>query len=150
MGGPEERPVAEWLESFVYLYLNEARPALLDPSMPPTDALWISSETRGPMAECTVGSLITQITRETIGIGISPHLFRTADATTAAVSAGDMPHLASALLGHTHPRVTEEHYNRASSLHAVSRFADAILQRHYRQDKVARSRSNNPNSPREP
>jgi integrase len=84
------------------------------------------------MAEHTVGSLVTQITRETVGIGISPHLFRTADATTAAEAAGDMPHLASALLGHKHPRVTEEHYNRASSLNAASRYADIILNKNYR------------------
>ena len=74
----------------------------------------------------TVGVLITNITEQTIGIGISAHLFRTADATTPAEARGDMPHLASALLGHKHPRVTEEHYNRASSLGAADKFADVI------------------------
>ena len=79
-----------------------------------------------------VGVLITQTTEQTIGIGISPHLFRTADATTADVARTDMRHLASALLGHKHPRVTEEHYNRASSLRAGARYADMVL-RHYPQ-----------------
>jgi integrase len=74
-----------------------------------------------------VGSLITQITRETIGVGISPHLFRTADATTAADARSDMPHLASALLGHPDPKITEEHYIRAGSLQAGQDYA-AIIQ----------------------
>jgi len=126
MGSPEERPVADWLTPYIELYLNEARPVLLDPLQPPTGALWISSKTRGPITEPNVGSLITQITRETIGIAISPHLFRTADATTAAEAAGGMPNLASALLGHTHPQVTEDDYNRASSLGAACAYAKII------------------------
>jgi hypothetical protein len=45
-------------------------------------------------------------------------LFRTAGASTAAVYGGKYPYLASALLGHRDPRVTDEHYNRATSLEA--------------------------------
>jgi len=80
-----------------------------------------------------VGVIITQATEQTIGIGISPHLFRTADATTAAEARGDMPHLASALLGHKHPQITEEHYNRSSSLSASKRYAE-IVQRYASND----------------
>jgi integrase len=130
MGSPEERPVPEWLNPYIDLYLNEARPVLLDPSLPPTDALWISSVTRRPMTKRKVGSLITQITLETLGTPVSPHLFRTAGATTAAVSFGDFPHLAVALLGHKNPRVNEEHYNRASSLNAANRYAEIVQMRH--------------------
>jgi integrase len=113
MGHPEEHPIAVWLNPYIDIYLKEARPALLDPSKPSTNALWISS-TRQPITQGKVGSLISQITKETIGVAVSPHLFRTARATTAAVSTSDMPHLASALLGHKRPSVTAEHYNRAS------------------------------------
>jgi integrase len=133
MGNPEERPVAEWMNPYIDLYLNEARPVLLNPSKPPTDALWVSSNTGNPLSGDDIGPLITQLTEQTIGIGISPHLFRTADATTAAEARGDMPHLASALLGHRNPRITEEHYNRASSLRAASRYADVVLRKHYPQ-----------------
>jgi integrase len=38
----------------------------------------------------------------------------------------DMPHLASALLGHTHPSITEEHYNRASSINTATTYAEII------------------------
>jgi integrase len=130
MGSPEERLIPEWMNPYIDLYLNEARPVLLESSGPPTDALWISSNTGGPMNAGDLGVLITQTTEQTIGIGISPHLFRTADATTAAEARRDMPRLASALLGHKHPRVTEEHYNRASSLSAGNRYAEIILQRY--------------------
>jgi integrase len=109
MGLPEERPVLEWMNPYVDLYLNEARPVFLKPSMAPIDALWISSNTGRRMNAGDVGVLITQTTEQTIGVGISPHLFRIADATTAAEARGNMPHLASALLGHKHARVTEEH-----------------------------------------
>jgi hypothetical protein len=37
-----------------------------------------------------------------------------------------MPHLASALLQHTDPRVTEKHYNRATTLQAAEAFARLI------------------------
>jgi integrase len=131
MGSPEERPIPEWMNPYIDLYLNEARPVLLRASTVPTDALWISSNTGKPMSGDDIGPLITQLTEQTIGIGISPHLFRTADATTAAEARGDMPHLASALLGHKHARVTEEHYNRASSLRAASMYAKVVLQKHF-------------------
>ena len=123
---PEERPIADWLTPYIELYLNKSRPILLTGSQQKTDRLWISTVTRGPMTEQKLGSLITQITKQTLGIAISPHLFRTAGATTAADAKGDMPKLASALLGHTHPRITEENYIRASSIHAGSEYANII------------------------
>jgi hypothetical protein len=67
MGSPEERPIPEWMNPYIDLYLNEARPVLLESSGPPTDALWISSNTGGPMNAGDVGVLITQTTEQTIG-----------------------------------------------------------------------------------
>jgi hypothetical protein len=126
----EERPVAVWLNPYINLYLEEARPILLTGVLRDTNALWISTTTRGPMTKRKIGSLISHITQETLGIAISPHLFRTIDATTAADALDNMPHLASALLGHTDPSITEEHYNRASSLSAGKAYAE-IIQKHY-------------------
>ena len=65
-------------------------------------------------------------TRFSLGIALSPHDFRRAAAVTASVEAGPMPHLASALLQHTDVRVTQEHYNRASSLSAAQAFATIV------------------------
>jgi len=52
--------------------------------------------------------------------------FRTAAASTAAVDGGSTPHLASTVLDHTDPRVTEEHSNRASSL-ACADIVEALM-----------------------
>ena len=75
----------------------------------------------------------SKITLETLGVDVSPHLFRTAAASTAATYGGDTPHLASALLGHTDPRVTEEHYNRATSITAAKIYAE-IMKTHLEGD----------------
>jgi integrase len=76
------------------------------------------------MTTKNLGTLISKITLETIGVDVSPHLFRTAAASTAAAYGGKTPHLASALLNHRDPRVTEEHYNRAGSVSASNAYAE--------------------------
>jgi integrase len=122
---PDERSVPELLYRYIDVYLSQSRPVLLA-SNPPTNALWISSTTGQRMTTKNMGMLISKITLETVGVDVSPHLFRTAAASTAAAYGGNTPHLASALLGHTDPRVTEEHYNRASSVSASKIYADII------------------------
>ena len=121
----DERPVPAVLNRYIDLYLKESRPVLLG-SMPPTNALWISSTTGRRMTAKNLGILISKITLETLGVDVSPHLFRTAAASTAAAYGGNTPHLASALLNHTDPRVKEEHYNRASSVSAAKVYARII------------------------
>jgi integrase len=120
---PEERPIASWLDPYIELYLTEARPVLLSGADQETQMFWISSVARQPMKEATMWKVVTQVTLEALGIAVPPHLFRTAAATMLADAQRDMPHLASALLGHTHPRITEEHYNRASSVNVATAYA---------------------------
>lgn len=123
---PEERPIAAWLNPYIELYLTESRPILLSGADRETQMLWISSVTRQPMKEATVWKVITQVTRETLGLAVPPHLFRTAAATMIGDAESDRPHLASAFLGHAHPQMTEKHYNRASSINAANTYADII------------------------
>ena len=94
--------------------------------MPPTSALWISSTKGRAVTTKNMGTLISKITLEAVGIDVSPHMFRTAAASTAAAYGGKTPHLASALLSHTDPRVTEEHYNRASSVSAARTYSAIV------------------------
>jgi integrase len=68
---------------------------------------------------------IMDTTRLALGVALGPHDCRRA-AVTASVRAGPMPHLASALLQHTDARVTQEHYNRASSLGAAEAYARLV------------------------
>jgi integrase len=124
-GRPDERPVPAWLNRDIDVCLNQSRSVLLG-SRPLTNALWISSTTGRRMTTKNLGTLISKITLETVGADVSPHLFRTAAASTAAAYGGNTPHLASALLNHTDPRVTEEHYNRASTMNAAAAYARII------------------------
>jgi integrase len=80
------------------------------------------------MSYVQVGIVIKATTLSTVGVDLSPHLFRTAAASTAATLCGDNPHLASALLHHTHPSVTNAHYNRATSLTAAESLRQIVRQ----------------------
>jgi integrase len=122
-GSSEERPIPEYLSPAIELYLQRARPVLIG-ARPETNALWISSRTGAQFTTKNLGTLISKITLQTIGVDVSPHLFRTAGATTSAMHKPDIPHLASALLGHTDPRVTAEHYIRATSVTAARIYAE--------------------------
>jgi integrase len=122
---PDERRVTELLNPAIDVYLHQSRPVLLR-SRFTTNALWISSRTGGAMTKKNLGTLVSKITLETVGVDVSPHLFRTAAASTAATYGGSTPHLASAILNHTDPRVTEEHYNRASSVRASEIYAEIV------------------------
>jgi integrase len=119
----DERPVPELLNPYIDVYLEQARPVLLR-GKSTTNALWISAKTSAPLHPIHVGRVISQVTLQTVGVDVSPHLFRTAAASTAAAYGGNTPHLASAVLGHTDPRVTDEHYNRASSINASKIYSD--------------------------
>src|SRR5271168_1242313 len=55
-----------------------------------TNSLWISSRTGQRYTTKNLGTLISKITLQTIGVDVSPHLFRTAAATTAAMYGGDI------------------------------------------------------------
>jgi integrase len=123
-GRPDERCIPKLLNPSINVYLHQSRPLLLGST--PTDALWISSITGRPFTKNNFSTLISRVTLETTGVDVSPHLFRTAAASTAAAYGSNTPHLASALLNHTDPRVTEEHYNRATSVSASKAYADII------------------------
>jgi integrase len=123
---PDERRVAAWLNPWIKLYVDECRPILRGTNTVDTNALWISSKTGGPLTVRKVGMLISAVTLERLGVALSPHLFRCAAATSAATHSSNMRHLGSAILNHRDPRVTEEHYNRASSISAANTYATII------------------------
>jgi hypothetical protein len=75
-----------------------------------------------------VSHVIRMSTLSTVGVAASPHLFRTSAASAAAVCGGDNPYLGSAVLHNADPRVTLEHYNRATSLTAAESFRQLIRQ----------------------
>jgi site-specific recombinase XerD len=120
----DERPIEDDIGEAIDKYLEVYRP-ILTGGAKSTNALWIGINGEA-MAQWSVGELITETTRSTLGVAINPHLFRTAGATTTAVRAGDKPRLGSALLHHRHPTVTQENYNRASSISAGRAYREII------------------------
>jgi integrase len=128
----DERQVPEFITDAVNSYVETHR-AVLCRDDAANLALWVSSTTGRRLTTRNLGTLISKLTRETIGIDVSPHLFRTAGASTAALYGGNNPHLASALLNHRDTRVTEEHYNRATTFSAGEEYA--LITQLYRQQK---------------
>jgi hypothetical protein len=78
------------------------------------------------MSLSTMRKTITQTTRQVLGVSVNPHLFRACAATSAALHASGHPCLASGLLQHVDPRVTEAHYNRASSMQSAIRYCEIL------------------------
>ena len=122
-----ERPVNELLTPAIDCYLGQHRPVLARLDNAPS-ALWLSANDGAPITDKQVARVIRMTTLSTVGVEVSPHLFRTSGASAAAIHGGDNPHLASALLHHTHPNVTNAHYNRATSLSAAEDFRQVVRQ----------------------
>jgi site-specific recombinase XerD len=122
---PLERRVPSLIKPIIDKYINVYRPLLLRPDRP-TDVLWLSATDGQRMLPSNISTLISKITQETIGVSVSPHLFRTAGSSTAAIYCGDMPYLGSALLDHRGNRVNEDHYKRASSMTAAQTYASIV------------------------
>jgi integrase len=124
---PDERPVNELLTPVIDRYLDQYRPVLARTDTPPP-ALWLSSNDGAPIGDKQVAIVIRRTTLSTVGMEVSPHMFRTSGASTAATRGGENPYLASALLHHTHPSVTNAHYNRATSLSAAESLRQIVRQ----------------------
>jgi hypothetical protein len=124
-GRPDERLVDPSLTPWIDRYLQVHRPVLAR-KLGASSALWLSSNNGNALTYLGVEGVISKTTLAMIGIDVSPHLFRSAGATTAAVYAGNNPHLGSALLHHRDPTITKEHYNRASSLSATQRYGALV------------------------
>jgi len=137
-GRPDVRRVSRDLNPAVALYLTWSRPVLLgrdefmigtveqdqpDPFL--SGALWIGEKGE----ELTIGAVelaIAQTTDMTLGIRMRPHDFRRCAAVTAAFRGSDMPHLVSGVLQHRDRQVTDEHYNRSSSMLAGMKFGELV------------------------
>jgi integrase/recombinase XerD len=120
-GRADERPIPGFLTEYIDRYLDSFR-SVLEAS---GQNLWIGAHGR-PLAYLSCERIITETTRQTTGIAICPHLFRCCAASTAALYAGNELNLASALLQHSDPTVTEQHYNRACSSEYARAFASLI------------------------
>ena len=92
----------------------------------PVPQLWLSANNGAPITGKGVACVIRRTTHSAVGVALGPHMFRTSAASTAAVYANDNPNLGSAILHHSHPSLTFEHYNRATCLSAAENFAKSF------------------------
>jgi len=120
-GRPDERPLPDLLTLHIDRWVARWRELFRHPG----DAFW-SSTKGGAIAYTYVGTIITETTRRELGTAINPHLFRDCAVHTVADLAGDQMGIASALLSHTDPRVTEKHYNKGASIRAAERYQDIV------------------------
>jgi integrase len=123
----DERPVDQLLTPAIERYLSQHRPVLAR-SDRPVARLWLSANDGAPITAKAAARVIRTTTLSRVGVSVSPHLFRTSAASSAAAHAGDNPHLASAVLHHTHPSLTNEHYNRATCMSAAEYFRQVVRQ----------------------
>jgi integrase len=121
----DERPVNMLLTPIIDRYISEYMPILGRSASGPA-AFWLSANNGAPITAKEVARVIRKTTLSRVGVPVSPHLFRTSAASSAAVHAGANPHLGSAVLHHTHPNLTNEHYNRATSLTAAESFRQTV------------------------
>jgi site-specific recombinase XerD len=122
----DERRINKLLLPLIDRYLDQYRAVLVRPDSP-SSAFWLSLR-GGRITDKFLATLIGGTTLSTVGVKVSPHLFRTSAASAAAIYCGENPHLGSAVLHNSDPRVTLEHYNRATSLSAGESFRQVIRQ----------------------
>jgi integrase/recombinase XerD len=104
-------PLGPVLGLYLEDYLRVVRPILLRRARnsPATSRLWIGDGGR-PIGDQVLRRIIGRVIRERLGIRLNPHAFRHCAATTFAL---ELPHDAlqsAALLGHSSPQTTEQHY----------------------------------------
>jgi Site-specific recombinase XerD len=75
----DERRVNKMLIPFIDRYLDQYRPVLIRPDSPPY--FWLSSRHAARIADKHVSRLIGATTLSTVGVKLSPHLFRTSAAS---------------------------------------------------------------------
>jgi integrase/recombinase XerD len=106
-------------------YIYTIRP-IFQRDASPHGFLWISK--RGlPMSDATLRRIIKSRTAEALGFPVSPHRFRHAAVTFLAMNHPESIAMASDLLGHSHPAITEAYYNLIRPQHATTIIQDNLI-----------------------
>lgn len=110
-----EKPLPAELSARIDRWITIYRPRFARAAS--TSRLWLSSH--GAMSVSRLQQIIDRETTAAFGRSVNPHLFRDCAATTINTAFSAESHLASAVLDHIDPRVTEKHYNHAGMVEAV-------------------------------
>jgi integrase len=108
-----------------------------------TDRLWIS--TRGDqMSDQAVRQQVNAVTKQRIGIAITPHLFRDCAATSIAMDNPEHADIVSRILGHARLKTAEKHYIHGRSTHASRLHAELLLDLRATARRTRRPRARRP------
>ena len=122
---PDERRVDQLLLPFVDRYLDQYRPVLVLLSSPPA-ALWLSGRHGGRITDKYVTTLVGATTLSTLGVRVTPHLFRTSAASGAAIYGGANPHLGAAVLHNADPQSPRNTTTAQTCLSAAEKFRQIV------------------------
>ncbi len=124
-----EVPLPDHVVIALHRYVTHYRPILLTTSGKAkhieTNALWISRDGT-ELAERSLHNVFRRRTEEEFGKPIPPHWFRDIDVTTLTRHNPEDARLASIILGHSDPEVTNRHYNHALHIDAAKRHLDVL------------------------
>lgn len=134
-----EDPLPATLTACIDRYIDHYRPVLLEMSTIDTDRLWISN-LGTEMSEVAIYNNIRALTKREFGIELNLHAFR--DCAATAVALDDPKHvgIASTLLTHADPRITQEHYNLAQTVEAARDYQQTITRLRTEARRPRRSR----------
>lgn len=120
-GRLDHRVVPDVLAPWIDLYMEKYKPAFPNSET----AMW-PSQYGGAMSYVGVQRLVADTTTRELGKTLRPHMFRHCVPYTIANIDGAQINLASSLLQHTDPRITEKHYNLARSVESTRAFEEIV------------------------
>jgi integrase/recombinase XerD len=106
-------------------YLRYVRPFLAGRSVHHDPALWLNDHGRR-LAPNTMTGRITAATKKSLGVAISPHLFRDAAATTMVTQSPQAARAVRDILGHKGFDIVDKHYNHAKMIDASRLYAGML------------------------
>ncbi|MFX3653931.1 MAG: hypothetical protein ACN6IW_00365 [Paracoccaceae bacterium] len=124
-GAPWEAKLPVPLEGPLRRYLAEVRPWLMERRGLVHARLWVNDFGHS-YTDAHLGTRIADIVRRHLGVGVPPHLFRDAAATTLAHYSPQAARLTRGILGHNTFRTAEKHYNHARTIEAGRRYSELV------------------------
>jgi site-specific recombinase XerC len=118
---PVEPEVGTWLTR----YVDVERVEMAQKSPQPNAFLFLNKWGE-PMRRQSMSGTIARRTRDALGKAVYPQTFRISFATSEALDGSDNPLDATTILGHTDPKMTLAHYNRATGIAASRRHTQRL------------------------
>ena len=117
----DHRVIPNVLAQWIDLYMDAYKPVF-----PASETAMWPSQYGGPMSYAGVQRLVANTTKRVLGKAVGPHMFRHCVPYTIANIDGSRIDLASALLQHSDPRITQKHYNLAHSIESSRAFGSIV------------------------